>query len=126
MLLAANLLLSSALGVSISVSGRAPQPSAAGAPTRAEVDQEEVFQGDLQLQYEFLRYQWVATAIIIAVLTVVSVILGWWLAGRVLRPIRSVTSTARRLSLSNLHQRIAMQGPDDELKELADTFDDRH
>ncbi|MGP3920645.1 sensor histidine kinase [Nonomuraea sp. 10N515B] len=124
MLLAVNLLLSSALGVSVSVSGRAPQPSTAGAPTRGEVDQEAVFQGDLQLQYELLRYQWAATAIIIAVLTVVSVILGWWLAGRVLRPIRNVTSTARRLSLSNLHQRIAMQGPDDELKELADTFDD--
>jgi signal transduction histidine kinase len=49
--------------------------------------------------------------------------LGWVVAGRVLRPLQRITATARRLSERNLHQRIALDGPDDELKELADTFD---
>lgn len=49
--------------------------------------------------------------------------LGWWLAGRALRPIHRITDTARRLSETNLDERIGMVGPDDELKELADTFD---
>jgi signal transduction histidine kinase len=49
--------------------------------------------------------------------------LGWVVAGRVLRPLQRITATAQRLSERTLHQRIALQGPDDELKELADTFD---
>ncbi len=48
---------------------------------------------------------------------------GYLLAGRALRPLQAVTSTARRLSTETLDQRIALDGPDDELKELADTFD---
>jgi signal transduction histidine kinase len=49
--------------------------------------------------------------------------LGWLVAGRVLRPLQRITATAKRLSERTLDQRIALQGPDDELKELADTFD---
>jgi signal transduction histidine kinase len=49
--------------------------------------------------------------------------LGWVVAGRVLRPLQQITATAKRLSEHTLHQRIALEGPDDELKELADTFD---
>lgn len=48
---------------------------------------------------------------------------GYLLAGRALRPLQVVTSTARRLSTETLDQRIGLTGPDDELKELADTFD---
>jgi signal transduction histidine kinase len=48
---------------------------------------------------------------------------GWLLAGRALRPLREITSTARRVSGENLGERIALRGPADELKELADTFD---
>jgi len=53
--------------------------------------------------------------------------LGWLMAGRVLRPINDITATARRVAASSgrgLHERIALDGPADELKELADTFDD--
>jgi signal transduction histidine kinase len=49
--------------------------------------------------------------------------LGWLLAGRVLRPLSSITAAARRISASSLHERLALAGPDDELKELADTLD---
>ncbi|GGK69109.1 two-component sensor histidine kinase [Sphaerisporangium melleum] len=70
-----------------------------------------------------LRDQWITTGVIMAVLILVSVIVSWRLAGRVLRPLHHITATARRLSLSNLHERIALAGPADELRDLADTFD---
>jgi hypothetical protein len=59
----------------------------------------------------------------LGVLGVMSVGLGWVVAGRVLAPLHSITATARRLSEENLDERIAMSGPNDELKELSDTFD---
>ena len=52
-----------------------------------------------------------------------SVATGYLLAGRALRPLRAITATARRVSSENLGERIALEGPDDELRELADTFD---
>ena len=48
---------------------------------------------------------------------------GWLMAGRSLRAVRHITDTARRVAGSNLHERISLAGPRDELKELADTFD---
>jgi signal transduction histidine kinase len=50
--------------------------------------------------------------------------LGWLLAGRVLRPLQTITTAARELSASSLHERLALAGPDDELRELGDTFDE--
>lgn len=67
----------------------------------------------------------IQSSIALGIMVVVSILLGWLLARRVLRPIHAITATARRLSTDNLGgERIAMQGPRDELKELADTFDD--
>ncbi|MFF4699017.1 ATP-binding protein [Streptomyces chattanoogensis] len=54
---------------------------------------------------------------------VISVALAWWMAGRVLHPVSVITRTARRLSAANLHERIALDAPPGELKQLADTFD---
>jgi signal transduction histidine kinase len=48
---------------------------------------------------------------------------GWLLSGRVLRPLSTITATAQRISASSLHERLALEGPDDELKELGDTLD---
>jgi signal transduction histidine kinase len=56
-------------------------------------------------------------------MTALSVLLGWIVAGRALRSLQDITATARRVSQDNLDERIALQGPRDELKELADTFD---
>jgi signal transduction histidine kinase len=61
--------------------------------------------------------------LVLALMAVASLALGWLVAGRVLRPLQRITATAKRLSERTLHQRIALDGPDDELKELADTFD---
>jgi len=59
----------------------------------------------------------------LGVMGVLSVGFGWAIAGRALGGLHRMTATARRLSEENLHERIALDGPDDELKELADTFD---
>jgi len=59
----------------------------------------------------------------LAAMAVVSALLGWIMAGRVLRPVHAITAAARRASEENLGERIALAGPEDELKELADTFD---
>ena len=67
-----------------------------------------------------LRIQY---AIALAAMTLLSVLLGWLVAGRVLRPLQQITATARRVSQDTLDERIALEGPRDELKELADTFD---
>jgi signal transduction histidine kinase len=63
------------------------------------------------------------SGIALAVMLAVSVALGWLVAGRVLRPLRTITATTRQISAANLHQRLAVAGPDDELKDLADTID---
>ncbi|HJY69821.1 MAG TPA: HAMP domain-containing sensor histidine kinase, partial [Streptosporangiaceae bacterium] len=60
----------------------------------------------------------------LAVMTVASGGLGWFMSGRVLRPVRVITETARRASEQHLGERLALTGARDELKELADTFDD--
>lgn len=56
-------------------------------------------------------------------LAVIAFIVGYAMAGRVLSPLGRITRTAREVASSDLHRRIELDGPDDELKELADTFD---
>jgi signal transduction histidine kinase len=64
------------------------------------------------------------SGIALAVVGLLAVLAGWLIAGRMLRPIRTITRTARRISSSSLHERLALAGPEDELKELGDTLDD--
>jgi signal transduction histidine kinase len=59
----------------------------------------------------------------LAGVTLLAAVAGWILAGRILRPVHRLTAAARAASEQNLSQRIALQGPRDELRELADTFD---
>ncbi len=65
----------------------------------------------------------IASGIALAIMAGVSLALGWLVAGRFLRPLRTITATTRDISATNLHERLRLAGPDDELKELADTFD---
>jgi signal transduction histidine kinase len=62
-------------------------------------------------------------AIALAVIAAVAAAIGWLIAGRVLRPLSTITAAARRISASSLNERLALHGPDDELKELGDTLD---
>jgi signal transduction histidine kinase len=66
----------------------------------------------------------IQSGIALAIMAVLSIWLGWVMAGRALRPLRTITNAAREISASNLHRRLALAGPDDELKQLGDTFDD--
>jgi len=60
----------------------------------------------------------------VGIVTVAGLWVGWLMAGRTLRPLQQITATARRVADRNLHERIGLTGPRDELRELADTFDD--
>jgi signal transduction histidine kinase len=67
--------------------------------------------------HQLLEY----SAIALGVMVLASVALGWFVAGRVLRPLRTITTAVRDISASNLHDRLAITGPDDDLRELAET-----
>jgi len=77
-----------------------------------------------ELHDEALRQLMLMSGVALAIMAMVSLGLGWLVSGRMLRPLKQMTSTARRLSGSTLHERIALKGPRDELKNLADTFDE--
>ncbi|MEV0271188.1 HAMP domain-containing sensor histidine kinase [Hamadaea sp. NPDC050747] len=64
------------------------------------------------------------SAAALAVAALLGLGICWLLAGRMLRPLRTLTAATRRISQDRLHERIALTGPRDELKELADTFDE--
>jgi signal transduction histidine kinase len=75
-----------------------------------------------QLQ-AFSRNLVIASVIALGLMTAVSVLMGWFVAGRALRPVRVMTAAAQRISAHNLDERLAVTGPADELKELGDTID---
>jgi hypothetical protein len=95
------------------------------APLQARIQQlqlqlaSQASQQQSDVQHQLL----VGGAVGLGVMAVVSVLLGLLAAGRVLRPLREMTETTRRISADNLHERLAMPGPSDELKDLADTID---
>jgi signal transduction histidine kinase len=70
-----------------------------------------------------LRQLLLWSGIALGIMALVSAALGWLIAGRVLAPLRTMTARARRISGDNLHERLALGGPEDELKVLGDTFD---
>src|SRR6202020_2475757 len=76
-----------------------------------------------QRSADFARLFTVSWAVL-AVTTVGSAALGWVAAGRVLRPVRSITATAHTISAGNLPERLALEGPQDEFKALGDTLDE--
>jgi signal transduction histidine kinase len=65
----------------------------------------------------------IASLILLGVVGVIAGGLGWLLAGQALHPLQRITATARRVADRSLHERIALNGPNDEIKDLADTFD---
>ena len=75
-----------------------------------------------QYQDREMRQLLTDSGIALAIMAAASIGLGWLVAGRVLQPLRTITTAARRISASNLYQRLALHGPDDELRELGATF----
>jgi signal transduction histidine kinase len=98
-------------------------PPADGTPPTVAQMNDCVQQAAAGLRNDTLDQLLIESGVALGIMAVVSVGLGWLMAGRVLSPLRTITATARRISARSLHQRIAMSGPDDELKELGDTFD---
>jgi signal transduction histidine kinase len=98
-------------------------PGAVLAPPAQATCQPLVQQVAVRVGDDTLDQLLIESGIALGIMAVASVGLGWLMAGRVLRPLRTITAAARRISARSLHQRIAMTGPDDELKELGDTFD---
>ncbi|MGW1996545.1 sensor histidine kinase [Embleya sp. NPDC001921] len=69
------------------------------------------------------RIDLVLPTIALIILGLVSPVLGWLIAGRMLRPVRTMTERLRQISDHNVHERLSPSGPEDELKNLADTVD---
>jgi two-component system, OmpR family, sensor histidine kinase VanS len=70
-----------------------------------------------------LHQGFIQSGVALAIMTVVSIALGWIVAGRVLRPLRAMTASTQQISERNLNERLALSGPRDELRDLADTID---
>jgi signal transduction histidine kinase len=100
-------------------------PGAAGAAIARERAQAHHLEAvALNVHPSDLHQLLIWSLVALAIMVVASMALGWFLAGRVLRPLQVITTTARELSASNLHERLALSGPNDELRELGDTFDE--
>jgi signal transduction histidine kinase len=83
---------------------------------RANVRLQEQQAGDASSLLEW-------SAIALGLVALLSIGLAWWLAGRALRPLRTMNSRAREISAENLHERLGVDGRGDELGELATSFD---
>ena len=101
-----------------SAAGGVPATLPAADPLQAQAVQiagtAKAAENDAQLLY---------SGIALGIMAVVSMALGWFAAGRALRPLRRITAAAQRISATNLHERLAVGEPDDDLRELADTID---
>ena len=95
-----------------------PSPGFVKGPTPEEI----VIQAKAQ-SAAALHQLLVNSGIALAIMTLISIWLGWLVAGRALRPLRTITNAAREISVSNLHRRLALDGPNDELTQLGNTFD---
>src|ERR1700752_2255576 len=65
----------------------------------------------------------VAGIAMVAIVAVLALSVGWLIAARVLRPLRTITAAARDISATNLSKRLAVDGPDDEFRRLGETLD---
>jgi signal transduction histidine kinase len=113
------LLVHNALAGTTRTPGRSIPPNSSAGIVRSHATN-----GLLAQQSADLHQLLIQSGIALAIMAVVSIALGWLVAGRVLQPLRSMTATARRISERSLHERLALEGPDDELKDLGNTIDE--
>jgi signal transduction histidine kinase len=78
---------------------------------------------EIQQRVDDLHQLEIESAIALGIMAILSGLLGWVVAGGVLRPLRTITATAQEISETNLHRRLDLPGPRDELRTLADTID---
>jgi signal transduction histidine kinase len=106
------------------VTTRGAPPGAHLSPHRLEVQAERDRLVAVRQRAVALHQLLMKSGVALALMAAVSVMLGWFFAGRVLRPLRTITDRAREISATNLNERVALAGPEDELTQLADTFDE--
>ncbi len=103
------------------------QPIPPNPPGMQTLPQRQIPPGAMEIIDDFrnniLRDLLTQSAIALIIIGVIASVLGWLLAGRALAPIHQIANTAARVSSGALNERIALQGPRDEVRELADTFD---
>jgi signal transduction histidine kinase len=76
-----------------------------------------------QQRTAMLHHMLMESGVALGLMTLFALLAGYWLARRTLRPVRLMTLQARKISEANLHERLAVRGPRDEIKHLGDTFD---
>jgi len=130
LLAATYLIFRSTTGVDLIVpSGTSHRPAVPGAGSGASPNPDvlrqvrQMYAQALARNTHSLHQGLLESGVALAIMTIVSIALGWLVAGRVLRPLRTMTATTRQISERNLNERLALSGPDDELKDLADTVD---
>ena len=127
LLVASYLIFRSTTGVDLIVpSGIGHRASGPGGASVSAADLRQVhrmYEASLARNRQDLHQGLIQSGIALAVMTGVSVALGWLVAGRVLAPLRTITATTQQISERNLNERLALSGPQDELKDLADTVD---
>ncbi len=96
-----------------------PSSALADAQARIAALQDQLSQAQATQSRQLLM----GSVVALGVMLLVSVVLGRLVAARVLRPLRTMTAATRRISAENLHERLAVPGPADEVKDLADTID---
>jgi two-component system, OmpR family, sensor histidine kinase VanS len=118
LLVVTYLIFRGATGVNLIV-----QPGLPGNGDKSRLLAERAYAASVERNTDALHHGLVRSVEVLAILTVISIGLGWLVAGRVLRPLRTMTATTRQISEHNLNERLALPGPRDELRELADTID---
>lgn len=119
LLIVTNVLVEWAFAAGAAASAACHQPGVGCHVVSAQQTRAAVLQAHATLLSEL----WSRSAVALGVMTLLSIASGWFVAGRVLRPVRAIMAAAQRISAANLGERLALTGPDDELKELGDTFD---
>lgn len=92
-------------------------------PTAADLRLAHQLMSRLAQREHDLHQLLVESGIALAIMLGLAIATGWLIAGRVLRPLRSMKSATQQITEHNLHERLAVPGPGDEVKDLADTID---
>ncbi len=108
----------------VGITQHLPEPSSEPDAQQAAHEAQDALRRQFQQDRdETLDSMLIASLVALGVVGVAAGGFGWLLAGRALQPLQHITATARRVADRSLHERIALDGPDDEIKDLADTFD---
>jgi signal transduction histidine kinase len=113
-------------GVSTGTGPRTPSPGVSVVGSRGATEQGLSTAADTvrsQIAHHERAALLVQYGAILAALALLAALVAWLISGRILRPLRTITTTAKRIGRERLHERLALAGPRDELTELGDTFD---